>query len=147
MVSCPYNKNHIIRKNKLIDHIYRCKESKSSRVKIQFCLSDTSYIIKEDKYQNHIKRCVKCYERDNALKGNIDLDESLNVTCINKFMNDDKDSVYNDILSIKNETTTSIVHDNQMFNNSKYNMNLTKDSKNNQYNDSNSNNTFRNGYY
>ena len=76
------------------------------------------------------------------MNGKINLNETLNTININKFMNDDKETIYDDLLLFKNESSSKTT----LFDNRILNSSFKEDSsieRNSIYNNSN---TFRNGF-
>nr|XP_033323848.1 gametocyte-specific factor 1 homolog [Megalopta genalis]XP_033323849.1 gametocyte-specific factor 1 homolog [Megalopta genalis]XP_033323850.1 gametocyte-specific factor 1 homolog [Megalopta genalis]XP_033323851.1 gametocyte-specific factor 1 homolog [Megalopta genalis]XP_033323852.1 gametocyte-specific factor 1 homolog [Megalopta genalis]XP_033323853.1 gametocyte-specific factor 1 homolog [Megalopta genalis] len=56
IVTCPYDRSHRVSSSKLLRHLFRCKQSNSSEMKI-CCPFDAFHIINNDDLKQHIANC------------------------------------------------------------------------------------------
>ena len=55
-VVCPYDKMHVIRRSKLLQHLRKCREEHPENDYI-FCLFNGEHLVKIDSLSTHVKSC------------------------------------------------------------------------------------------
>lgn len=60
MMRCPYNKNHIFKKEKLYKHLDHCTARKKANKKLCFCKGNSMVVFFEEDKKAHQKNCKLC---------------------------------------------------------------------------------------
>lgn len=60
MMRCPYNKNHIFKKEKLYKHLDHCMARKKADKKLCFCKGNSMVVFFEEDKKAHQKKCKFC---------------------------------------------------------------------------------------